>query len=568
MRTLTNLFLVLGTSVLLLTPAFGSLDCVTWEDLANHLVEKSIPPLELNLCDCPEDTEDLEAARVVSQVIENSYYLWEEYVMMTGSDTCMFLKMLEPYPVPLTAAEAQVLLTGSMLWRESSSHVNENTTHDMDTLPTTAYGRDRLKLESVFGLDNRTRITNTTSFPWNTHCYLDVTFPPDKVEKPYGRGTGCLVTPYMILTCAHNIYDFENATYLESMTVIPGLRQDKKDDDLKFPYDPQDIVDYRVAPEYKYSDSPRYEYGAVFIGTPFSGIHTYMPLEFSSSLAKNDTVYIAGYPRKVKLGTWYAEDNSYALWDASGPLSEISPEVLEYTADTSGGDSGAPIRNRTSSFDPFRIIGIHSRGIEGTFDNRGTRLAGHNQTLISEWMQWTPTTPFVETFSWFMLDMHKWTKDGPAWASDEGIGEPSAPYSLCLRASFGGMGIAGESNFGSITSKGIDLSRSSSASLTFYHQKTGGGTSPEGSRYQSGLTIAYWNGWEWKQLFSLPSSLYPDMTYYERKNVALPPDALHKDFKFMIFRPGIIVDIRNPPPRDGVDCGDWFIDDIRLTTQP
>lgn len=380
--------LLLSLIMFFLSPVYADPDRVRWEELAEHLSEKSIPLIQLNLCDFPDNMQNLEPDRVVSQIIENTYYLWEEYDITTDTDEYMCILMKKPNPGTLSAQEAQVLLTGSMLWRASIANPENRLKHDLNESYLEQEDGELSRPEAVIETDDRTRITDTRTFPWNTHCYLEFEFTAD----PYTYiGTGCLVTPYMVLTCAHNIYDHDSESYLEKMTVIPGLRQDYKNGPLTEPYESKDIVEFRIAPDYVNEDSVVYEYGAVFLDEPFADINTYMPVEFSSSLSIGDTVYIAGYPGVVKVGTNEEDTNASALWDASGPITDINPEVIRYTTDTSEGDSGAPIRNKNSSIDPYRIIGIHSRSNSAGTINSGARLGAHNQALISEWMEQTPS---------------------------------------------------------------------------------------------------------------------------------------------------------------------------------
>lgn len=61
----------------MIQPVCGELERISWDDLATHLTAEFIPLLELNVYDCPEDTEDWEPSCTVAQFIENTFYLWE-----------------------------------------------------------------------------------------------------------------------------------------------------------------------------------------------------------------------------------------------------------------------------------------------------------------------------------------------------------------------------------------------------------------------------------------------------------------------------------------------------------
>ena len=387
-------------------PIHGELENIKWEELSAHLESESISLLELNICDCPEDIEDIEAARTVAQIIENTFYLWEEYDIVTDQGvSCECILMKKPEQKPLTADEAQVLLTASSLFRESQPNTENTVILDPFDEQLNLINIDRwhtddelsLTLESSIGIDDRMRINNTTTYPWNTHCFLgEIEFPSD--PNSY-RGTGCIVSPYMVLTCGHNVYDQATNSWAENITISPGQSQDHEFADVIRPYGTRNSTELRTNPQYIAGEAGvEHDYGAVLFNESFSEINTYMPVEFSnSSLPTGDIIYIAGYPSEVKLGTLTEETYSQTLWDGSGEIISTTPHTLNYWVDTSGGDSGAPIRSSNGTAEYDRIIGVHCGSMEvPLLVNIGVRLGAANETLITEWMQWTPSNTPME----------------------------------------------------------------------------------------------------------------------------------------------------------------------------
>lgn len=182
----------------------------------------------------------------------------------------------------------------------------------------------------------------------------------------------------------------------------------------------------------------------------------------------------------------------------------------------------------------------------------GGSVAGNKWGI--DFQNTVPVNVFEDTFSTWSLDTTRWTEtDGPVFVSDRGIGEPTTPYSLELGATISGRG--------SVSSKTIDLSDFSNATITYHHQRTGGGTSPQDGGH-TGLDVSYWNGSTWMTLNQLSGST-PDMTTYEMMSISLPPEALRADFKFRIAR---CWDSTNPITitRRSWNGGDWFIDDVRI----
>lgn len=391
MRVLVILLIVL---VCLSKPVCGELKRVRWEALSEHLAEESTLLLDLNVCDCPENIEDLEPSRVVAQFIENTFYLWDEYEVVTDDGvTSLCIIMKKPKAAPLSAEEAQVLLTASSLWTESEPRPEDMIILDpsdprlnLQPIERSLSDRQSFRPKAVFGADDRTRVTDTTSYPWNTHCYIELHFPSPLPDEWY-RGTGCIVGPYMVLTTGHSVYNREWGVFVDRLTVAPGQTQEYEGDLVIRPYGTRDGTYFRTDPSYHTApdnnEKFKYDYGAVLFDAPLSSIKTYLPVEFSANLSVGDILYSAGYPGEVN-----AETNSKALWEASGSIDFIDEgKLLWYKIDTTSSQSGSPLRKKNGPLDPGRIVGIHASG--GTLNN-GPRLGAHNQARITEWMQWTP----------------------------------------------------------------------------------------------------------------------------------------------------------------------------------
>jgi V8-like Glu-specific endopeptidase len=509
---------------------YTELESIPWEDLARYLAEQGIPLQQFDLCACPGNIGDLEPARVVAQFILNTFYEWEEYDIGVDVDTRVCIVMKNPRPGMLTVDEAQILLTGSSLWRQSTAQLNDHLA--------TRQTEMRIGLQAVMGIDDRTRITDTETFPWNTYCYIECQLG----EATYS-GTGCIVSPYMVLTCGHNIYDWETASYMDDWLVIPGLRQEDRDGPLSTPYGLRRVVEARTAPAFPSDLLVVDDYGAMFLDRPIPGINTYMPLGFAYNSSVGNTIEIAGYAGEVKTGTASEETNSFALWSASGPISKVYSAYFDHAVDTSDGDSGAPMRrNLSSATGPYPIIaGIHAHFDPETGLNGGPRLAAHNQNGITEWMQWTRNIVFEDTFSSTSISGTRWTSIDGATIDDVGANEPSGQYSLRLN---------GED---SIRSAIINLSSYSGALLTYYYERTGGGNSTE---VDDDLVVEYsTNGTSWTELDRQPGS-GDDMNMYELAKIDLPAGALKSGFRLRFRSAG------DPPSND-----DWFIDDVVLSTR-
>jgi hypothetical protein len=147
-----------------------------------------------------------------------------------------------------------------------------------------------------------------------------------------------------------------------------------------------------------------------------------------------------------------------------------------------------------------------------------------------------------DEFSGTTLAVAYWASVSGATVDDVGIDEPTPPYSLRLH----GEDFVGDS----VESVTFDLSSAGSVALSFYWQRTGGGSSPSAN---DDLAVEYrWgpDAWTWLDLYSGQG---PDMTRYERRSRELPSGALHDNFALRF---------RNSANSGGTS--DWFVDNVRL----
>jgi hypothetical protein len=154
---------------------------------------------------------------------------------------------------------------------------------------------------------------------------------------------------------------------------------------------------------------------------------------------------------------------------------------------------------------------------------------------------------FYEEFPTTSLNPENWTGTiGAPTIDNVGLGEPSQPYSLRLN----GYPTGGDA----VESRVLDLSRLSSAELTYWYQRRGQGESPEPGEdllFEYMNASGYWT--EIPETRQYGSG--PDMTYYEKVTKPLPPKALHAGFRLRIRSIG----------SSGGVYDDWFVDDVSIT---
>ncbi|MEW6332971.1 MAG: hypothetical protein AB1558_01730, partial [Thermodesulfobacteriota bacterium] len=288
--------------------------------------QKRLEALFAGVKGCPANIEQRSPARVVLQYIDGVFHKWEEYDLGEGGEFCIVLK--KPEERTLSAGEARTLLENSSRWREQApppgvSEILDPGDPRLQRKPATPKLPDNFQIdkgpaspepdkpappaypgrgsrsgvdpdrippaspESVVGTDDRTRVTNTESYPWNTVGYIGVSYPSNRNY----RGSGAIVTPHMVLTAGHVIYDWSTeGGYASELTFSPGQRQLSPGGAVTRPYGEFGAASWQTNNNYvdalKNNPSAQfnYDYGAAFFNTSFAssvGLSTYMPVVFN-----------------------------------------------------------------------------------------------------------------------------------------------------------------------------------------------------------------------------------------------------------------------------------------------
>jgi VWFA-related protein len=432
MRAIYRLFCGLALlSALSAVPAGAQLQQVAWEDLPERLAGRLIPIEELGVSDCPKDLAQRDPDRRVLQYIENVLYAWEEYDLRASRTFCIVLQ--QPLSKALSPGEAQVLLSASGLWMEQQGVISTEaeildpsdprlqgaaddwvapaepskgaTPEGLDRGITgwdspleksgasegEGEGRRRVKAVSsrgvtgksvIGGRDGRQRITATQSFPFNVISYLSF-----NTSRGGSRATGFLVSPYMVLTNGHVIWDEDAGQFVTDLEIAPGQTQASTGGRVERPHGTRRAVRFATNAGWVETHRIEFDYSAAFFDTPFSGISTFMPLVFDAAPGRGGIVNVAGFPKEIG-----NDGDSQALWHDDDVVEAVQGRVLRHKADTTGGNSGSPVWETFSGTGQRRAIAVHSSADLLGVANSAARLVSQNFELISEWLAWTPQT--------------------------------------------------------------------------------------------------------------------------------------------------------------------------------
>jgi V8-like Glu-specific endopeptidase len=348
------------------------------------------------ILDCPDFPLESELKRTVMQVIDNRFHQWHEYENRAAKK--FFIYMVDPYRKALSAAEARALLTASREWENQAfinQHQSRPTLQSADAftdsemkvnLPAAITGSANQNSLRLTGLtDNRTSVdgSKAVAYPFNTIGFLTVNFVAD-----YMRGTGFLVSPYTVLTNAHNVYFTARGGWFQSITFAPGQYETEPLRQVN-PYPTLSPVNAFTNENYLYYEklndtdrSVKYDYAALLFDETFTGITTFMPLEFNHI---PEQISLVGYP-----GVVY-DKASLGMWRSDGDLVNYDEHCLYYEAYTTGGNSGSPVFVYNQQADTYRVIAIHSFAYDGDLIlSGGPHFNNQNRQLIEQWLRWTP----------------------------------------------------------------------------------------------------------------------------------------------------------------------------------
>lgn len=233
----------------------------------------------------------------------------------------------------------------------------------------------QFNLSFVPASDPPSLITQTTNYPSNTVGFVTTVF-----SSGMYRGTAFLVTPYTALTNGHNVIKTSTNEWVESFSFAPGQYQLEPGGTIYRPYGTKEASSVATNDDYIRTGSFSYDYAAVHFDEAFSGITTFMPLEFNTLPS---VINILGYPATAD-GSW-----NEGQWHSSGNVYDYSASVLYYRAFSYGGSSGSPVYTYSSETGLRRVIAIHALG--SNLYNGGPRLITANQSIIEDWMMWSPT---------------------------------------------------------------------------------------------------------------------------------------------------------------------------------
>ncbi len=228
---------------------------------------------------------------------------------------------------------------------------------------------NRHKLKTIFPPDDRTKVTDTTVYPWTTITKLYITAEDDTKWI----GSGAIIDEFHVLTAGHNVYMHENGGWAKEIKVIPGK------DDTYEPYGYAWSTYIQSYPGWIDSEMVEHDWAVLTLdrnigySTGWMGIET---VDYSDPIYTGE-LHTAGYPGDL---SWGEE-----MYQTSGDGDSADEYNHYYWLDAMSGQSGSPVW-RLDGSDPY-ILSIFAYSYNNTnFPNFGTRINTNKFNSIITWL--------------------------------------------------------------------------------------------------------------------------------------------------------------------------------------
>jgi len=220
----------------------------------------------------------------------------------------------------------------------------------------------------VFNPDERVKVDDTTTDPYNAICYLQATFPDNYVSG----STAWIYKRDVAVTCGHCVYDDEHGGLAKTVTVWPGMKGNYA------PYGSASSKSITVSSKWQNRADSDYDWAVIKldsnIGQKCGKLSSVSDLEYD--VKKNSELTIAGYPKP--------DDNFRQMYKSSGYKTGYDSNNIFYEIDTDKGESGSPIlvQGHNSSHSWWTVIGMNKGYIENYNKNSAVRISSELRDLL------------------------------------------------------------------------------------------------------------------------------------------------------------------------------------------
>ncbi len=206
--------------------------------------------------------------------------------------------------------------------------------------------------QAIIGENSRSRVTDTTVFPYNAICDIVAYYKDGTVAY----GTGTLYCANSIITAAHVVFDKKTREWADRVEVYVG--RNGYSSYIQLAQSTRMIIH-----KFYYNDAnEEYDYAIVDLNKSFGNWIGYGYYKDINKAAGKE-VSVTGYP---------TDEGYYYMYTAKEKIKDATDRIIRHYVDTSGGDSGAAIIDSEYGV----IVGIHTTTVDSPWPwwNIGIRL--------------------------------------------------------------------------------------------------------------------------------------------------------------------------------------------------
>lgn len=227
----------------------------------------------------------------------------------------------------------------------------------------------RMGLETVLGVDQRVRISDTDKLPWRMVAALRL-IPRPPFTSTF-IGTGWFIGPKTLLTAGHCVFsESDFGGWIHSIEVSPGRNRGK------FPYGTKTAARFSALDVWQNTSDADFDIGCIHLDEPLGDEVGYFKIaSMSDGNLKDALLNVSGYPAD-------RGDGEEQYFHTNRVL-RTSARRIYYDIDTYGGQSGSPVWYQSGPEAAPVAVAVHAYGVGGTAANLGIQ-ANSGPRLIPE----------------------------------------------------------------------------------------------------------------------------------------------------------------------------------------
>ena len=252
-------------------------------------------------------------------------------------------------------AIARNMSTGSTFYYRVSGAVLSNSppliSHGFFPQENSFISNESLSPNQIITPNENTKITDADELPYSAICYVEITFP--NREDPYSA-TAFMISDNVAMTAGHCLYNENYGGWATEVKVYPGKSGYGF---FNNPFGTATATEIVVSTQHYETNSQyvdNYDWGFINLGSDDIGNDSgYLGFRYKTGGMNGMSIKVSGYPNPDE------NDIQYYQYQDSGTINYVADYVMNHTASTEEGQSGAPVFYWDSSEQEWIVIGIN-----------------------------------------------------------------------------------------------------------------------------------------------------------------------------------------------------------------